>query len=85
MFFFQSNGTFFHAHYLGNLFLMTLDSEIISSAQSQVPWMTAQLSTLPSNIRFTSALYHAPLYTAEKRESASSVSVRESWGPVFDQ
>jgi hypothetical protein len=81
----SSNGTFFHEHYLGNLFLMALDSEIISSAQSQVPWMTAQLSTLPSNIRFTSALYHAPLYTAEKRESASSVSVRESWGPVFDQ
>jgi len=78
------NGSFFHEHYLGNLFMMTLDSEIISSPESQVPWMTNQLSTLPPNIRFTSALYHAPLYPAEPATSFSD-HVRESWGPVFDR
>jgi hypothetical protein len=79
------NGTFFHEHYLGNLFLMTLDSEIISLPQSQVPWMTTQLSTLPSNIRFTSALYHAPLYPAMAVSTSFSDDVREAWGPVFDR
>jgi hypothetical protein len=78
------NGTFFHEYYLGNLFMMTLDSEIISSPESQVPWMNTQLSTLPSHIRFTSALYHAPLYPAAY-PSTFSDDVRGAWLPVFDQ
>jgi len=74
-----------HAHYLGNLLLLALDSDIISSPASQVTWMDTHLAAIPTNIHFTSALYHAPLYTAERHESPSSVTAREAWGPVFDK
>jgi hypothetical protein len=68
---------------LGNLLMLVLDSEIISTPQSQVPWLHEKLSDLPPNTRFTSALYHAPFYPGVYANEFSD-HVREAWGPVFD-
>lgn len=75
----------YHAHQISNQLLIALDSEVISTAASQVPWLTSTLAAAPAG-SFKTAIYHAPGYPAYRPiDEPNSKAIRDHFVPVFDE
>ena len=75
----------YHAHQIANQVMVALDSEVISSAKSQVPFLNETLSAAPEG-SFKTAIYHAPGYPAYRPfNQPVSKAIRDHFVPVFDR
>jgi hypothetical protein len=77
----------YHSHVIGNFMLMALDSWVLEPPHGdQLAWITQQFENLPAQVKFTSAIYHAPMYpSARSYDSEPSASCRAVWEPVFSK
>lgn len=74
----------FSAHNIGNLLLLSLDSEVYISAAQQVSWLQTVLST--SSQRWLTALYHHPIWPSRIRTSAPIADgMKKAWAVEFER
>lgn len=79
----------YQTHVIANILLLSLDSYVYATPSGpQADWIANELqrSYAMPNIRFRTAMYHAPQWpSVRKLEDSVSKACREAWSPIFDQ
>jgi hypothetical protein len=74
----------YSSHKVGNLMMLSLDSNVYTDASAQTSWIEQMMSTTPQ--RWLTAIYHAPLWPSVRSVSDPvSTSLRQFWGPLFER
>jgi hypothetical protein len=77
----------YHCHVIANFLVLALDSYVlVPPGGVQAQWIQNTLQSMASQVYWTSAVYHAPLYPSSRDPNAEPMkTLRETWGPIFDQ
>lgn len=78
----------YHAHTLGKMRLLILDSDHVeSSASTQRSWLDKELTEAVEAKMFIMTAYHMPLYPIREAllQNPLSSNVRNNWVPLFEQ